>query len=186
MVLCFYCEKHSNSPVDEAARLPLSAVAPPRKGMVITMKKAIILLMVNFLFVSLFSCWNNKADDSQPESFPESKTESVEASKDEVSEDFSSFPSFSYADAVATYTEGEPGVKKDGFNNSSATAFSTAEELIELAKNEATIVFNETTVYYDSAADMFLVLFYTEDIAGGGQSVYIDKNGVTQLIVYGE
>ena len=42
--MCLYCE-NSNSTADEAERLPLSTVAPPRKGMVVMMKKKIKIML---------------------------------------------------------------------------------------------------------------------------------------------
>ena len=65
---------------------------------------------------------------------------------------------------------------------------------VERAKNECTIEYNSTSEYYDMDADMWRIDFHTvvnnEDgtfaILGERQSVYMDSDGVTQLIVYGE
>jgi hypothetical protein len=33
---------------------------------------------------------------------------------------------------------------------------------------------------------MWKIVFYTEGVAGGDQTVYLDKDGITVLIVFGE
>ena len=65
---------------------------------------------------------------------------------------------------------------------------------VERAKNECTIEYNATSEYYDDTADMwridFLTVTQSEDstwtTAGNCQSVYMNGDGITQLIVYGE
>lgn len=65
---------------------------------------------------------------------------------------------------------------------------------VERAKNECTIEYNATSEYYDSNADMwridFLTITHNEDgtlaTSGECQSVYMNSDGITQLIVYGE
>ncbi|PKM62528.1 MAG: hypothetical protein CVU97_04820 [Firmicutes bacterium HGW-Firmicutes-21] len=153
------------------------------------MKKTILIFMIILLCIGLFSCSGISAavsEESKEESITESQTESVEVSKEASTDEFSHIPSFSYSEDTSAYAEGEPGVKTEGFNNVTTSSFSTTDELIELAKNEVTIEYNQTTVYYDKTEEMWLVVFSTEDVLGGCQSVYADKNGITQLIVYGE
>ena len=65
---------------------------------------------------------------------------------------------------------------------------------MERAKNECTIEYNTTSEYYDDNAHMwridFLTVIHSEDgtlaTTGNCQSVYMNSNGITQLIVYGE
>lgn len=72
-------------------------------------------------------------------------------------------PSFSYSEVQDTYGENAPGVLRDGFQNTSPLAVSSAEE-----------------------ADMWDVCFFTSGVVGGCQDVYLNGSGVTCLIVYGE
>lgn len=93
---------------------------------------------------------------------------------------------FSYADDVATYTKGSPGVKHTGFKNTTEHHVSCGTQALERAKNECTVEYNHTHVYYDEEANVWMVLFYKRNTLGGGQSVYMDADGKTLMIVYGE
>lgn len=93
---------------------------------------------------------------------------------------------FSYSQDASMYISGSPGIKTEGFNNAQKSTVTKKEEAIDLAKNEVTIEYDKVDVYYDNTYSMWLVCFSAKDILGGGQSVYIDKDGLTVLIVYGE
>jgi len=95
-------------------------------------------------------------------------------------------PPFSYEEVLQTWGKDDPGVKTNGFQNTSKTVISTSLQAIELAKNECTIEYDTTDVSYDSAASIWQVVFYKANTAGGGQTVYMDSDGITCLIVYGE
>ena len=92
---------------------------------------------------------------------------------------------FSYEKDLDLYKVNEPGVKYDGFKNTSEVEISNSEEAVERAKNECTIKYNEINVYYDDLSDIWMVLF-GNNVPGGCQSVYLNSSGVTCLIVYGE
>ena len=92
-------------------------------------------------------------------------------------------PNFSYTEDTAIYVEGEPGVKTSGFVNTTEITF---ENVTERAKNECTIEYVSVTVYFDTDECVWKVHFYTDVMAGGGQSVYLDCDGKTISIVYGE
>lgn len=62
----------------------------------------------------------------------------------------------------------------------------TPQQAIEQARNEYTIEYDTTAVAYDSEADIWRVTFYTEGSAGNSQDVYLNGNGLTALIIYGE
>lgn len=94
-------------------------------------------------------------------------------------------PNFSYAEDAAIYLEGEPGVKTSGFVNTTETEI-TFENVAERAKGECTIEYDSVTTYFDPDKCVWKVHFYTDIMAGGGQSVYLDCDGKTILIVYGE
>ena len=94
-------------------------------------------------------------------------------------------PNFSYAEDMAIYVEGEPGVKTSGFVNTTETEI-TFENVAERAKNECTVEYNSVTTYFDTDECVWKVHFCTDGMVGGDQSVYLDCDGKTVLIVYGE
>ncbi len=100
--------------------------------------------------------------------------------------DTNSATEFSYTDELAMFPEGTPGVKYTGFKNATELPVHNEAEAIERAKNECTIEWNDTKVYYDAAKDIWKVTFYTKGVPGGDQSVYLGANGITFMIVYGE
>ena len=93
---------------------------------------------------------------------------------------------FSYADELAMFPEGTPGVKKTGFRNTTELPVHNDAEAIGRAKNECTIEWSATEVYYDTTKEIWKVTFYTKSVPGGDQSVYLGANGITLMIVYGE
>lgn len=94
--------------------------------------------------------------------------------------------SFSYADAVAMYKEGDPGVKYEGFVNTTASPVHNHQEAIEQAAAECTVDYDTPGVSYDADADIWAVCFGLALIDGDCQTVYLDGDGITHLIVYGE
>lgn len=103
-----------------------------------------------------------------------------------------SLASFSYIEESSLYKNGDPGVKTSGFLNVDSYSINNQLSAVERAKNECTIEYNSVSEYYDSETKMWRVDFQTlsqeQEIAapGCGQSVYLDSNGITHLIVYGE
>ena len=59
-------------------------------------------------------------------------------------------------------------------------------DVLEIAKKECTVEYDSYTVEYDEAEELWIVVFYTEGVAGGDQTVYIDNDGTVNKIVYGE
>ena len=95
-------------------------------------------------------------------------------------------PDFSYAEDAALYQPGDPGVNPHGFVNTDSQPTDSQEAAVERATNECTVSYDATEVWYDPDAGMWKVLFYTEGMVGGGQTVYLGSDGVTNLVVYGE
>ena len=102
---------------------------------------------------------------------------------------------FSYSKEYAEYNDGSPGVQTSGFVNTESTEINNAEQAVELAKKECTVAYNSINVAFDAEEKIYRVNFsigstvvngQTVYTLGGDQSVYIDQNGVTKLIVYGE
>ena len=97
----------------------------------------------------------------------------------------SSIPRFSYAEDREMYAEGEPGVKTSGFVNTTATKI-TCENVVEHAKKECTVEYDTVEISYDDDELFWKVHFGKELSLGGDQTVYMDFNGKTLLVVYGE
>lgn len=93
---------------------------------------------------------------------------------------------FSYEKVLQMWKKSDSGVKSDGFQNTSEAVIATPQQVIERAQNECTIEYNTTALAYDSAADIWRVTFYTEGSVGNSQDVYLNGNGLTALIIYGE
>ena len=93
---------------------------------------------------------------------------------------------FSYEEALETYRENDPGVKYSGFVNTERTAVERVYNVICRAENECTIGHDTVSVAYDSVEQMWAVTFFTAGTLGDCQTVYMDMDGVTRLIVYGE
>ena len=77
-------------------------------------------------------------------------------------------------------------IKQTGFRNVTACAVTDTVEAFERAKVECSISYDEMAVFYDSSADMWLVFFFTSETNGlpsDRQSVYLDGDGITRLIV---
>lgn len=93
--------------------------------------------------------------------------------------------SFSYTEVTEMFKIGDPGVKSEGFVN---TEFAPIGRLLDAkvqATKECTIEYDTASVAYDDMAKVWEVTFF-KGTPGGCQSVYMDQNGVTLLIVYGE
>ena len=69
------------------------------------------------------------------------------------------------------------------FKNTIESPIAQKEDAIELAKKEIMNQYNVIEVYYDEKYDMWMVRFYQENVLGGEYNVYIDKNGITKLIL---
>jgi len=144
-------------------------------------KKMIALILALMVAVTLVACVSNNNDgdigtnpnDNAPEAAPI---------------DHDGIEPFSYDEDKNTYTEGELGVVSEGFYNTDKNPITNKEDAIALAKNEVKEYFNYDTisVYYDDASEMWMVLFSTAGRLGGCQSVYMNRDGLTTLIVFGE
>ncbi len=95
---------------------------------------------------------------------------------------------FSYA-TVLKYAKGQrdnEGVKHSGFVNTDAVVLNHVSDVISRASLECTVEYDSVRVYYDHNLYMWKVNFSKQAQLGGDQDVYLDVNGVTQLIIYGE
>lgn len=92
---------------------------------------------------------------------------------------------FSYEKDRSVYGDG-PGSRQEGFAVTAPREIESTMDAVQQASVECAVEYDTTTVYYDAAENMWMVLFHIKNTAGGGQSVYLDSSGMTQLIVYGE
>ena len=93
---------------------------------------------------------------------------------------------FSYKQDVVYYSSNnfEEQVQTDRGNV--AIDITSKDEIIEIAKSLCTVEYNTYKVYFDSDTGVWKINFYTEGVAGGDQSVYLDSNGSIKMIIYGE
>ena len=147
------------------------------------MKKYIALVFAIFCILSLIGCNQQSATNKNIQT--NSVTEHEENTGLKIVEPDDAIESFSYAADKEKLAEGEPGVKTSGFVNTTETEI-TSENVAEHAGNECNIEYDSVKIYLDTAERVWKVHFYTNGILGGDESVYLDHNGKTVLIVYGE
>lgn len=94
---------------------------------------------------------------------------------------------FSYEEVLNYYKDtDDPGIKRSGFVNVEKTEVTNAEQAAGLAVKECKVEYDTIAVAFDAASTMYMVSFGKMDQEGGNQEVYIDREGITQLIIYGE
>lgn len=98
----------------------------------------------------------------------------------------SSIGGFSFDNVQKNYKTGDPGVKTSGFKNTSKQTVTNSAEAAERAKGECTIEYDTVTVLRDGWNYVWSVTFSTRGTLGGCQTVYLNDEGITLLIVYGE
>ena len=142
------------------------------------MKKHIIFIMLFAYMLGLVACGQQQTQEDSKSA--ESNT---------------SLASFSFEEDRSIYMEGAPGVKTDGFLNVDAYPIDDQTVAVERAKNECTIEYNATSEYYDSLTDIWRIDFFTLNrneqgqlvpTPGNSQSIYLNSDGITLLVVYGE
>ncbi|PXX48172.1 hypothetical protein DFR60_11851 [Hungatella effluvii] len=93
---------------------------------------------------------------------------------------------FSYEEVLLRYREESGGIQRSDFRNTDPVKVVDKESVVNRAKQECTILYTDTEVYDDIPGEMWMVLFYSKGMLGGDQEVYMDRNGITKLIVCGE
>lgn len=96
---------------------------------------------------------------------------------------------FSWAEAKAKYTSGEFNIREDSFVNTSAAAISGPVEAAQRALKEYPNLgeYLKIEVSYDKNAGMWKVTvqsYVDYQSTYGYRDIYLDDNGVTQLLVY--
>jgi hypothetical protein len=80
----------------------------------------------------------------------------------------------------------------DGFYNIERNPITSKDDAIALSKNEVRVDYNAISVFYDGTGEMWMISFWThsdssgDPAAGGGQSVYMNRDGITTMIFFGE
>lgn len=83
-------------------------------------------------------------------------------------------------------TWGDQPVVKEGFVNTGTEPILSVEDAMRLGRKEATVTYDSVRTAHDTVFGIWRVLFYTEDVPGGCQTVYLYENGKTIASVYGE
>ena len=90
---------------------------------------------------------------------------------------------FDYAQHLQAYPEGTPGVRCEGFVHPSYANVRSALAAVECAKNECTVPWDSVQVFFDGNARVWLVELSVQGVDGGGQSIYIHRDGDVLMIV---
>ena len=92
---------------------------------------------------------------------------------------------FSYDDDCRKY-QNDWSFLKENFVNTEKTEIKDFKQAVEHAKNECVVEYDTIDVAYDATAEIYRVCFYKYEWLGGDQSVYLGKDGITQMMVFGE
>ena len=93
---------------------------------------------------------------------------------------------FSYENEIREINGLDAGVKRNDFHNTEKANINNKEQAIEVAKNEVTVEYDSVSVAFDEEEQMWKICFFKDNQLGGGQTVYLNKDGTTQLCVWGE
>ena len=93
------------------------------------------------------------------------------------------YGSFSFEEVKSSIDMSAPNVKTDGFVNVDEIEMGWPTDH---AKLELTADYDLAQLWYDNAADVWMVYFFNSRQTGGSETVYFNGKGVTLLIVYGE
>lgn len=93
---------------------------------------------------------------------------------------------FSFEEDYEKYIKIETGVKTDGFINTAKNKIESTEDALKIAKNEVTVSYDMIDIYIDFEKNYWKFHFYTENMLGGDQILYLNSDGQTVLSVLGE
>lgn len=93
--------------------------------------------------------------------------------------------SFSYTEDFE-YHKDDAGTKTTGFINTQKTQLEGVLQAVELAKKECTVEYDTISAAFDADLKIYRISFFMDEFLGGDQNVYINQDGITQMIVYGE
>lgn len=93
---------------------------------------------------------------------------------------------FSYEKERSEFGETDGYIKTKDFHNTEKANINNKEQAIKIAKKEVTVEYDSVYVAFDEKEQMWKVNFYKDGYFGGDQTVYLNKDGTTQLCVWGE
>ena len=93
---------------------------------------------------------------------------------------------FSYEKERLEIGEGVACVTTKDFHYPENFDINNKEQAIKIAKKEATVEYDSVYVAFDEKEQMWKVNFYKDGYFGGDQTVYLNKDGTTQICVWGE
>lgn len=94
--------------------------------------------------------------------------------------------SFSYAKVLEDYKIGDPGVEQKSFYMSRDNGIAGVTDAITMARYYVTVQYDTVAIAYDEDTGVWCVDFYTFDVAGGNQAVYVNPTEEICYIVSGE
>ena len=147
------------------------------------MKKIIALMLVLVFAFAFVGCNKEPAHDHNHD---HNHTTEIASNTEPVTKSVDKAPAFSYAEDEKAISKQTTGVKTEGFKNTKNASIGTVEEAITLAQKEKNIESDSVNMFYDAETKICKVIFYTEGAQDEIQTVYLDKDGKTILIVYGE
>ncbi len=93
---------------------------------------------------------------------------------------------FSYEKERSEIGKSDGCIKIKDFHNTENANINNKEQAVELAKNEVIVEYDSVSVAFDEESEMWKVIFFKKSQFGGGQTVYLNKDGTTQICVLGE
>lgn len=93
------------------------------------------------------------------------------------------FPVFSYKTERENHEKAPDGVRFDGFQTDITVESAYAAEAIYQARKVCTIQYADLDVFYDAKAAVWKIVFYEWNNRKHTQSVYINTNGVVEMLV---
>lgn len=108
--------------------------------------------------------------------------EAVEAEEEEADGVNEETPAFSYMYDLSVWSENESTT--EGFVNTGVSPVANKDEAIERAENELGKQYNEAMAWYDSIEKIWRVSFKLTGPDGGEVIVYLNSDGITQMMVY--
>ena len=143
------------------------------------MKKFLFLISAICLILSVTACDKASNESNVNESASNNITNAVEEFGGKVT-----YSTFSYKEDKANYKTNDSGVTDWGFKNTTETEVTDADSAIELAIDEASILYENVDAAYDKEEKMWRITFYSDEFSDEVQMIYINSKGITVLSVY--
>lgn len=93
---------------------------------------------------------------------------------------------FSYEKECSEIGEGVGCVTTKDFHHTENFDINNKEQAIKIAEKEVTVEYDSVYVAFDEKEQMWKVNFSKDGYFGGDQTVYLSKDGTTQISIWGE